>query len=79
MIPFFFVYISLPIMDGRSRKEFIMSKMGDYVILIGEMYQKRHPEKTWDQVMDDICFKDETAEIRELSDKAFKKITGKEP
>lgn len=66
-------------MDGMSRKEYIMSRMGDYVILIGEMYQKRHPEKSWEQVIDDICFKDETVEIRELSDKAFKKITGKEP
>ena len=56
-----------------------MSKMGDYVILIGEMYQERHPEKSWEQVMDDICFKDETDEIRELSDKAYTMITGKEP
>jgi hypothetical protein len=65
-------------MDGRSRKEQIMSRMGDYVIVIGELYQKRHPEKSWEQVMNEICFEEETVEIQELSDKAYTMITGKE-
>lgn len=57
-----------------------MSRMGAYVILIGEMYQKRHPEKTWEQVMNDVCLSDETNdEIQKISDIAFKQITGEEP
>lgn len=28
-----------------------MSKMGDFVIEIAELYQKRHPDATWEQAM----------------------------
>lgn len=45
-----FAYISFPNMK-KEQKGDTMSKMGDFVIEIGELYQERHPNASWEEAM----------------------------
>lgn len=49
-----------------------MSKMGDFVIEMAELYQERHPNTSWEEAMDTVCFTDDP-EAREIEDEVYKR------
>ena len=55
----------------RGRKEYIMSKMGDFVIECGEELQKRRPELSWEEAMRIIT--SDNKESREIEAVIYKR------
>ena len=48
-----------------------MSKIGDFVIECGELYQERHPDASWDEAMKVITSDNE--EANEIEKEIFKR------
>lgn len=49
-----------------------MSKMGDFVIEMGELYQERHPSASWEETMDVVCLSDDPEAI-EIANEVYKR------